>query len=145
MVFVNVFNETSFRFLPRKKIDTILKIIGNDFQLINFVFNIIFVDDKQIIELNQKYLNHNWITDVISFNLSEGENNFGEIYICITQALRQAKEYGVSLTNEILRLAIHGAFHIIGFDDQTYSQQKEMRKLEDYYLGLIKTKKRRNN
>ncbi|MFN3269689.1 MAG: rRNA maturation RNase YbeY, partial [Candidatus Kapaibacteriota bacterium] len=79
-----------------------------------------------------------YITDVISFNLSEGKDLLGEVYICLQQAERQATEYNVSLENELLRLAIHGVLHILGFEDDTFDKKSEMHKLEDMFLEDIR-------
>jgi rRNA maturation RNase YbeY len=86
--------------------------------------------------MNKKFLNHNYITDVISFDLSESEDLIiGEIYICLPQTERQAKEYKITFKNELLRLAIHGILHILGFDDSTSKEKKEMTRLENYFLN----------
>jgi rRNA maturation RNase YbeY len=96
--------------------------------------NIVFVDDKFIRQLNTTYLKHNWVTDVISFPLGDGNKIDGEIYINLEQSKRQAKEYNSTFKAEIQRLIIHGVLHLIGFKDNTPKTKKRMSLLEDKYL-----------
>jgi len=130
---VHIYNETSRKKLPKAKIkktiENVLSHFGKSYEL-----NIVFVDEERIRELNRNYLKHDYVTDVISFDLSDENVSIGEVYVCIEQAERQAKEYRVSFESEILRLAIHGVLHILGFDDNTIENQNEMHKLEDNFL-----------
>jgi rRNA maturation RNase YbeY len=95
--------------------------------------SIVFMNNDDIRDINNRYLKHNWETDVISFPLEENPLS-GEIYIGLEVAREQAKEYNVSLTNELSRLAIHGVLHIIGYDDATDIERNNMTKLENKYL-----------
>lgn len=95
--------------------------------------SIVFMNNDDIRDINNRYLKHNWETDVISFPLEENPLS-GEIYIGLEVAREQAKEYKVSLTNELSRLAIHGVLHIIGYDDATDIERNNMTKLENKYL-----------
>lgn len=96
--------------------------------------NIVFVGDKFIRKLNTTYLKHNWVTDVISFPLNDGDKIDGEIYIDIEQSRRQARECQSTYKAEIQRLIIHGVLHLIGFKDNTPRTKKRMSLLEDKYL-----------
>lgn len=98
--------------------------------------NLIFVGDNYIKKLNTTYLKHNWVTDVISFPLSQATPLEGEIYICTDQAKRQAKEYRTSYKEEVRRLIIHGVLHLIGYTDRSKESREIMRKLEDRYLNI---------
>ncbi len=134
---INVFNDCSLKYLPVKKTKMAVKKTLTFEGANNTVINIIYVDDKKIKDLNTKYLNHNWTTDVIAFNLSENEKLLeGEIYISVDTARTQAKEFGVSLTNEILRLAVHGTLHLLGYTDETSNKKDLMHSLEDKYIKL---------
>ncbi len=95
--------------------------------------SIVFMNNDDIRDINNRYLKHNWETDVISFPLEENPLS-GEIYIGLEVAREQAKEYKVSLTNELSRLAIHGVLHIIGYDDATDIERNNMTNLENKYL-----------
>jgi len=133
---IRIYNETEQKGIPRKALQTSITSVLQHFGKRNAQINIILTDDKTILEMNKKFLNHNYITDVISFDLSESEELIlGEIYICLPQAERQAKEYKTTFKNELLRLAIHGILHILGFDDSTSKEKKEMTRLENYFLN----------
>lgn len=100
--------------------------------------NIVFIQDDRMIELNGEYLDHWFTTDVLTFPLSDAEAKelTGEIYINIDQARRQALDYDVFIKDEILRLAIHGTLHLMGYQDTSKRQKAEMTRLEDFYLKL---------
>jgi probable rRNA maturation factor len=99
--------------------------------------NIVFIDDKFIRKLNTIYLKHKWVTDVISFPLSDNKKIEGEIYINLEQSRRQAKEYNCTFKSETQRLIIHGVLHLIGYNDITQKTKKIMAALEDKYLDKI--------
>ncbi len=97
---------------------------------------IIIADDHTIRTLNQRYLSHDYPTDVLTFVLGT-EPLEVEIYIGGEQARRQAAEYGVPIAEEFLRLSIHGVLHALGYDDQTPTQRRAMEaRQEDYVLRL---------
>lgn len=100
--------------------------------------NIVLVDDTYMIKLNQKYLQHDEPTDVLSFNLSDDVSDLleGEIYADVDQIARQAKEYGVDFEEELARIVIHGILHLIGYDDRSSHERKNMTKKEDGYLTI---------
>ena len=106
----------------------------------NVACNIIFIGDKQMIDLNGKFLNHWYSTDVLSFSLEQNDMHRveGEVYVNLDQAQRQADEYSVSFKNEISRLVIHGLLHLVGYDDSTKREKQRMTKLENGYLESIK-------
>ncbi len=102
--------------------------------------NIIFVRDKQIIPLNKMYRGTARATDVISFNLDDHPSPnsiFGEIYISTDTAARNAAEYGVSFTGEVLRLCCHGFLHLLGYDHKKPRDRARMEAKERRYLGGI--------
>jgi len=79
--------------------------------------SIALVDDDTIAGLNEEYLDHDGPTDVISFALQEaGEPPLGDVYVGVEQALRQAAEYGATPAEEVIRLAVHGTLHVLGYD-----------------------------
>jgi rRNA maturation RNase YbeY len=100
--------------------------------------NYIFCSDTYLLKINQGYLKHNTLTDVITFNLSsKNEPIQGEIYISIERVKSNAKLYQVSMQNELSRVMIHGALHLCGYDDKTKRAKEEMRTREDYYLNNL--------
>ena len=94
----------------------------------------IFVSDEIILDINQKYLQHNYHTDIITFDDSANDTISGEMYISIDTVRSNAKDYQVDFNNELLRVMIHGALHLCGYKDTTTEEQREMRAAEDKYL-----------
>jgi probable rRNA maturation factor len=130
---VNIVNISKKKYLKIKTIkESVEKALDGE-GIENAKVTVILTDDKHIKELNKSYLNHNYITDVISFNLEEGEID-GEIYISIIQAWKQSLDYHVSLTNELQRLAVHGVLHLAGYTDETKELRQMMHEMEDKYL-----------
>ncbi|MEO8582277.1 MAG: rRNA maturation RNase YbeY [Flavitalea sp.] len=98
--------------------------------------NYIFCTDKYLLKINQDFLKHNDLTDVITFDLSE--TNYvvtGEIYISIDRVRENAKNFKVSLQKEILRVMFHGALHLCGYKDKNPKDVVMMRTKEDFYLN----------
>ncbi len=100
-----------------------------------------FVDDDLILEINKKYLEHNFTTDIITFNYSgENDNLDGEIFISIDDAACNARKFKCSTDTELLRLIVHGILHLLGFDDQNKEDKKEMKKVENRLVKLFHEK-----
>lgn len=131
---VSVFDNSSFKYLPKSKTEKVVRgvILAEGIQQAEI--NVVFADDDFIHSLNREYLDHDYVTDVISFVI-ESQPLIGEIYIGVEQARRQAKEYKVSLSNEIIRLAAHGMLHLAGYDDATEEERHQMHELENKYLN----------
>ena len=101
---------------------------------------IILVEDEYLKKLNRDFLNQNDTTDVISFHLDDLQNRDffeGEVYANVDQIKRQALDYGVSFSNELVRIVIHGLLHLVGYDDQTLSDKETMTMKEDSYLSIL--------
>lgn len=98
--------------------------------------NFIFVGRNTIIKINKQFLKHKYITDVISFNYGVSKELFGEIYICIFQVKKNAKEYNVPFENELRRVMAHGILHLAGFEDGTSEERSKMREMEERMISL---------
>ena len=120
-----------------KELDTVEKVLYSAIEkekLENVSFNLIIVDNEYIHELNKTYRNIDRETDVITFALEDedtiilpGEERIlGDIYISIDKAKSQAAEYGHSLLRELSFLAVHGFYHLLGYDHQTPEEEKVM-------------------
>ncbi|MEI6090047.1 MAG: rRNA maturation RNase YbeY [bacterium] len=133
---INYFNDTDFPRLPKAKIIEVAKSVFDNEIKVEGVVNVIFVRDEAIKEINTEYLSHDCETDVISFIIDD-DPFLGEIYISAETAEKQANEYGVSLTNELMRLTAHGALHLCGYDDGTEADKEAMHKLENKYIGNL--------
>ena len=99
--------------------------------------SIVFTDGRYSRTINRKYLGRDYSTDVLAFPLEEGETLEGELYVNIDKARQQAREYAVSLANELGRLVIHGMLHLTGYDDRTRRGAEAMRKKEDATLERL--------
>jgi len=103
--------------------------------------NFIISNDQTLKKINIGYLNHDYLTDVITFDYNDGRIVNGEIYVSIETVKFNANNYKVSLKNELLRVMIHGILHLVGFDDKTESERIRMRAMEDLWLDEGKGKK----
>ncbi len=96
-----------------------------------------FVGRSMIRRLNRDYLGHDRVTDVISFNLSEGAGGalVGDVYICVLVAREQAARFAVSAEEELFRLAAHGTCHLLGYDHRDAAGREEMHQLQERAVG----------
>lgn len=134
-------NHPNLRF-PSKEVLRALKVVYKEEGEIIPALAIIFTHNHFIQSINKKFLAHDYITDVIVFPLGEDGDVEAEIYINLDAARNQAKNYNVTYTEEARRLLIHGALHLLGYDDNTKRGKKEMNAREEYYLALINRKAR---
>ena len=97
--------------------------------------NYIFCQDKHLLKINRKYLNHDFYTDVITFDLSSSAQEiFADIYISVDRVRENAQAVKSSLTEEIHRVMFHGLLHLCGYNDKTEQERVDIKKKEDYYL-----------
>ncbi len=99
----------------------------------------IFCSDTYILDINREYLNHDYFTDIITFDYCEGNLISGDIFISLDTVRSNAKDYNTSFTEELHRVIIHGILHLIGFKDKTLSEAQLMRQKENDALLLLKT------
>ena len=97
--------------------------------------NVIFCSDNYILDVNMKYLQHDYFTDIITFDYCEDVVLSGDLFISIDSVKDNALFYGTDFPDELNRVIVHGILHLIGYDDHTDSEQKTMRSKEDYYLS----------
>jgi probable rRNA maturation factor len=97
----------------------------------------VLVSDEALLEVNRSYLNHDYYTDIITFDLSApGSAKVSDIYISLDRVEENAKQYNQSRINELRRVMIHGCLHLCGYKDKLKTDQLRMREREDYYLRL---------
>jgi len=97
----------------------------------------VFCDDDYLLAKNIKYLNHNTLTDVITFDYSKNKLISGDILISIDRVRENSNIFGVQFLNELQRVMAHGLLHLLGYNDKTELEEKEIREKEDYYLEKI--------
>lgn len=123
-------------------------ILGNEKQISDWIFktileenckegdiNYIFCSDDYLHQLNMEFLNHDTLTDVISFDYSVGKELHGDIYISVDRVKENASDFKVSLEDEMERVIIHGVLHYCGYKDKSEQDAKLMRSKENYYLN----------
>jgi rRNA maturation RNase YbeY len=98
--------------------------------------NYIFCDEEYILEINKQYLNHDYGTDIITFDYSKNKRLHADIYICIDVVRDNKKKFKTKMNDELQRVILHGILHLAGYKDKTESEKKNMKKAEDYYLSL---------
>ena len=97
----------------------------------------IFVPDEKILEINRQFLQHDYYTDIITFDNSEGNTVSGEMYISTDTVRSNAEEYHTGFQNELMRVIVHGVLHLCGHNDKTEAEQQQMRIAETKYLNYL--------
>jgi len=97
--------------------------------------SIIFCSDEYLLKINKQYLEHDYYTDVITFDNSDDNCVSGDIFISIDTVKSNAEYFKQEFQSELHRVIIHGILHLLGYNDQTKAQSRVMREREDYYLN----------
>ena len=139
---IGLFNETNYDL--SEYLDEIKKVLSHGLKVLKIdevIFNVIFVDNDYIHELNKNYRNIDRETDVITFEL-EDDKTFnpeirilGDVYISIDKAISQSEEYNHSLRRELCFLAVHGLLHLLGYDHMKKEEEEVMFKLQEDILN----------
>ena len=98
---------------------------------------LIFCSDTYLLEMNKKHLDHDYYTDIITFDYSEDTMLSGDLFISVDRVKENAIENGVMFHVELNRVVVHGTLHLMGYNDKSDEDQKQMTKMEDWALGLI--------
>ncbi len=124
--------------------------LSNETQLSNWIVSVIesenktlgeicyvFCDDEYLLKLNNEHLNHDTLTDIISFDYSIGNEISGDIFISIERVIDNANDFNTSFNNELNRVIIHGVLHYCGYKDKTINDEQNMRNKEDEKLEMF--------
>lgn len=98
--------------------------------------SIIFCSDRYILDVNMKYLQHDYFTDIITFDYCEGDRISGDLFISIDSVRENALHYGTEFENELDRVMVHGVLHLLGYDDHSPEDIAVMREKENYYIQM---------
>jgi probable rRNA maturation factor len=120
------------RTLLKKFIDNVFKAEGVKLDSLNYIF----CSDEYLLQINKSYLNHDYYTDIITFDLSNSTGIVGEIYISIDRVVQNASTHKCTITQELHRVIFHGALHLCGYKDKSKRDSVLMRQMEDKYLTL---------
>ena len=131
-----------FQFIGTKKIPTknnlswIKKIISSEKKILGRIV-FVFCNDAYLLTKNIQFLNHNTLTDVITFDYCNGRKISGDILISLERIKENSKIYNVTFLNELDRVMAHGLLHLLGYKDKSEEDAKIMRSKENYYLSKL--------
>lgn len=98
---------------------------------------IVYCSDEFLLDMNKQYLNHDYYTDIITFDYVEKNVISGDLFISVDRVNENAENYGISQLKELYRVVLHGVLHLVGYKDKTDEEQEEMTKMEEFYLKKI--------
>ena len=128
--------DTDFKCRDRRRTNEWLKLAAeSEIRRIGNI-SIIFCSDNYVLDINQKYLQHDYFTDIITFDYCEGDRLSGDLFISVDSVRENSVEFGTEFKDELNRVIIHGLLHLVGYDDHTEKDIKLMRSKENYYLSL---------
>ena len=136
-IIINIFNETDQQYIPRQRIIVTLEQLLFNEKVEEATVNVVIMDNEGIKKINNKYLEHDYPTDVLAFKMEEDIFE-AEVYVSLEMAKYNAEEYKSHWREELLRYIIHGVLHLIGYDDSTEEGSEKMRKKENKYLTELK-------
>lgn len=99
--------------------------------------NYIFCDDEYLLQINQQYLDHDTLTDIISFDYSVGNELHGDIFISVERVRENAQDFSVTFDEELLRVLVHGVLHYCGYKDKTETDEQIMRSKENEKIKMF--------
>lgn len=99
--------------------------------------NYIFCDDDYLLKVNQDYLDHDYYTDIITFDYVKGKTISGDIFVSLQRISDNATIHSTNFQNELHRVLAHGLLHLCGYKDKSEDEEKMMRYKEDFYLKLL--------
>ncbi len=99
--------------------------------------SVIFCSDEYLLEMNKQHLNHDYFTDIITFNYVKDEVISGDLFISADRIRENSGKFNVTFYEELYRVILHGILHLVGYNDKTDEEKKVMKEKENYYLGKI--------
>jgi len=134
---INFNYETQFKLLNENEISKWISLVIDKEGHKEGDINYVFCDDDYLLKLNEEFLGHDTLTDIISFDYSLGKILHGDVFISIERAKDNAKEFEVTFQEEMHRLMIHGILHYCGYKDKSDEDSLLMRGKENYYLKQL--------
>lgn len=137
---LDIFDETES--VDLSQLEDVKSLIPDIFKEYKFeiqYLNIILLSDEELLDINKEFLEHDYYTDIITFNYADKPENIeGELYISVDRVKENASVEGVEFFTELKRVFIHGVLHLVGFKDDTPEAKKEMQSFENKYLKLLR-------
>ena len=132
--------NTDFRLANKEVFSRWLISVANDEGFVIDTLVFLFVDDNEILEMNKKFLKHDYYTDVITFGELEDKKISGDIAISIERVLDNSKTYGVEFEDELKRVMVHGLLHIMGYNDKASNDKSVMSQKENKAMKMFHVK-----
>jgi len=101
------------------------------------VITVVFCSDEFLLEMNRAHLEHDYYTDIITFDYCEGDFVSGDLFVSVDRVFENSKNERVEFLNELARVCVHGVLHLCGYGDKSEIEQVSMRQKEEYYLRLF--------
>ena len=130
-------HETNFELEKKEQISQWISSVISEESFNEGEINYIFCDDNYLLSLNLEFLNHDTLTDIISFDYTMGKEINGDIYISIERIRDNANDFKTKFNNELHRVMVHGVLHYCGYKDKSESDEKVMRSKENYYINKL--------
>jgi len=137
MAFYFISEDIEFPNIQQEKIQEWIKIIINNYSKEVGEITYIFTSDNYLLKINQQYLQHDYYTDIITFDYTEENVVSGDLFISLDTVLSNSKKYQTSFIKELHRVIIHGILHLLGFNDKTEEENTQMRRLENSALEKL--------
>ena len=129
--------DIPFPALKMRKTASWIKQVAESHEKIIGDINYLFCTDERILAVNNQYLEHDYYTDIITFDYSENETLSGDIFISLDTVRTNSEKYKTNYEEELFRVIIHGVLHLCGINDKTDADERLMRKAENDALGLL--------
>lgn len=126
----------TFEFQKNTLLDGIKYLISNELKELGDI-SFIFCSDNYLLDVNKQYLDHNYYTDIITFDYVEDKLISGDLFISIDRVKENANEYAVEIIRELYRVVFHGVLHLVGYNDKSDEEQLIMTEKENFYLGEV--------
>ncbi|MBQ9253450.1 MAG: rRNA maturation RNase YbeY [Bacteroidales bacterium] len=131
-------SQTTFNLKNKMKVKTWIKSVIEKENFKQGEISYIFCSDEKILEINKQYLNHDFYTDIITFDYTENNKINGDIFISIDRVKDNSKKFECSFEEELLRVIIHGVLHLMGYKDHEEKEEKLMRQKENEAICLYR-------
>jgi probable rRNA maturation factor len=137
MITVTVINAHPIRRVPVGRTSRLVRSVLRGERIGGAMVTVVLVDSRRIRRINRRYLAHDFVTDVISFPLEARPRLEGEVYVNLDRARSQAREYGVPVWNEVVRLLVHGTLHLAGYDDRSPGERARMERRQEALVSRL--------
>jgi rRNA maturation RNase YbeY len=136
-LFYEKLNDVSLPKLKRREIANWLKCVIGQYHKKTGNITYIFCSDEEILQINKQYLDHDYYTDIITFDYTEKDTLSGDLFISLDTVKSNAEELGTNYQEELHRVMVHGILHLCGLNDKTPDEEKLMREKENEALALL--------